>query len=80
MSRYHNPRQAAAPTPPAPNGTADSGDGPSSVLLAAPTLSGLVPVQGPVPGGTTVTLTGTNLTSATAVVFGGTAAASFTVV
>ncbi|MDX3457168.1 IPT/TIG domain-containing protein, partial [Streptomyces sp. ME02-8801-2C] len=47
--------------------------------VATPSLSGLSPNQGPVPGGTTVTLTGANLSGATAVQFGGVAAASFAV-
>ncbi|MFE7837761.1 IPT/TIG domain-containing protein [Streptomyces sp. NPDC057474] len=47
--------------------------------VTAPSLSGLSPNQGPVSGGTTVTLTGANLSGATAVQFGGVAAASFTV-
>ena len=49
------------------------------VTIPAPSLSSLSPSQGPVAGGTTVTLTGTNLTGATAVRFNGAAAASFTV-
>jgi hypothetical protein len=44
-----------------------------------PSLSGLSPSQGSTAGGTTVTLTGTNLTGATAVQFDGIAATSFTV-
>ncbi|MFF4758258.1 IPT/TIG domain-containing protein [Streptomyces sp. NPDC001292] len=47
--------------------------------VAAPTVSGLTPSQGPVSGGTTVTLTGTNLSGATVVLFDGIAATSFTV-
>ncbi|TQE21416.1 phospholipase, partial [Streptomyces ipomoeae] len=46
--------------------------------VAAPSLTGLSPSQGPVAGGTTVTLTGSSLTGATAVRFDG-VAASFTV-
>ena len=46
----------------------------------APTVTGVSPTSGPVAGGTTVTITGTNLTGATKVVFGPLAATSFTVV
>ncbi|MFF0160497.1 IPT/TIG domain-containing protein [Streptomyces sp. NPDC005263] len=45
----------------------------------SPSLTNLTPAQGPVSGGTTVTLTGTGFTGATAVAFGGVAATSFTV-
>ncbi|MFN3778955.1 MAG: IPT/TIG domain-containing protein [Brevundimonas aurantiaca] len=41
---------------------------------AAPTISGVSPNTGPETGGTTVTLTGINLTNASAVTFGGNAA------
>ncbi|WP_406407831.1 IPT/TIG domain-containing protein [Streptomyces halstedii] len=47
--------------------------------VAPPTLSALVPGSGPTSAGTVLTLTGTNLSTASAVTFGGTAA-SFTVV
>ncbi|MFJ1651255.1 IPT/TIG domain-containing protein [Streptomyces sp. NPDC088337] len=47
--------------------------------VSAPTVSGVTPSQGPVSGGTTVALTGTNLSGATAVLFDGIAATSFTV-
>ena len=50
------------------------------LTVPAPTLSTISPSQGGVSGGTSVTLTGTNLTSATAVKFGAVAAASFSVV
>ncbi|PTT48993.1 IPT/TIG domain-containing protein, partial [Aeromonas sp. HMWF014] len=46
---------------------------------AAPTLTSAAPSSGPTAGGTSVTLTGTNLTGATAVSFGGTAATGYTV-
>ena len=43
-----------------------------------PTVSGISPTAGPTAGNTNVTITGTNLTGATAVWFGGTPATSFT--
>ena len=47
--------------------------------LPVPTLASLSPSNGPVSGGTSVTLTGSGFTGTTAVTFGGTAATSFTV-
>ncbi|WP_378945955.1 cadherin-like beta sandwich domain-containing protein [Mesorhizobium sp. ANAO-SY3R2] len=47
---------------------------------AAPTLTSAAPNSGNAAGGTTVTLSGSNLTGASAVRFGGTSASSFTVV
>ncbi|WP_228001490.1 beta strand repeat-containing protein [Nocardia australiensis] len=47
--------------------------------IAVPALILISPTAGPLAGGTTVTLIGTNLTGATAVLFGATAATSFTV-
>ncbi len=47
---------------------------------SSPTVTGINPNSGPVAGGTSVTITGTNFTGATAVDFGTTAVASFTVV
>lgn len=46
---------------------------------AGPTVTGISPTTGVVGGGTSVTITGTGFTGATAVSFGATAAASFTV-
>jgi autotransporter passenger strand-loop-strand repeat protein len=48
--------------------------------VAAPTISNVTPASGPVGGGTTVTIVGTNFNGATSVSFGGKAATSFTVV
>ena len=45
----------------------------------APTVTGVAPSSGPAAGGTSVAITGTNFTGASAVTFGGTPAASFTV-
>ncbi|MFF1962504.1 IPT/TIG domain-containing protein [Streptomyces sp. NPDC058232] len=59
-----------------PGGT---GGGVAFQYVALPTLTGVSPNQGPTTGGTTVTLTGTNLGDVTAVRFGGTATA-FTIV
>ena len=47
--------------------------------VPAPTVTSVSPASGSSIGGTTVTLTGTNFTGATAVTFGGTAATGFTV-
>ncbi|MEU6343499.1 IPT/TIG domain-containing protein [Streptomyces sp. NPDC046977] len=51
----------------------------SFFYLGAPALASLSPNQGPAAGGTTVTLTGTDLSGATAVRFGSTPATSYTV-
>lgn len=47
--------------------------------VAVPTVTSVSPTVGPATGGTTVVVTGTNLSAATAVNFGGTAATGFTV-
>lgn len=61
-------------------GLANATVGPNAGLAGVtPTISGLVPTSGPETGGTTVVITGTNFTGATAVTFGATPAASFTV-
>ncbi len=46
---------------------------------AAPTVSGILPTSGPTAGSTSVVITGTNFTGASAVKFGSTNASSFTV-
>jgi hypothetical protein len=47
---------------------------PSSTPGSTPTISGVSPATGPTTGGTSVTITGTNLTGATSVTFAGSAA------
>lgn len=54
-------------------------NGVAYTYIAVPTLTAIAPNTGPVTGGTTVVLTGTNLTGATAVNFGATPATSFVV-
>jgi len=46
--------------------------------IAAPTVTGISPASGPPAGGTSVVITGTNLTAATAVMFGATNATGYT--
>jgi hypothetical protein len=46
----------------------------------APTVTAISPTSGPAPGGTIVTITGTNLNGATQVKFGATAASSFSII
>ena len=57
-----------------PNSTADQ-----FTYVPAPTVTNVNPNTGPTPGGTSVTITGTNFTGATAVRFGSANATSFTV-
>jgi YVTN family beta-propeller protein len=62
------------------NGTsAVSGADQYTYRLASPTVGSLSPSSGVSSGGTSVVITGTNLSSTSAVYFGGTAASSFTV-
>ncbi|MHB8984629.1 MAG: virginiamycin B lyase family protein [Eubacteriales bacterium] len=49
------------------------------VYVVVPAVTAVSPANGPVSGGTTVTITGSGFTGATAVSFGGVAAGSFTV-
>ncbi|MFJ1975402.1 IPT/TIG domain-containing protein [Streptomyces sp. NPDC087903] len=61
-----------------PTGTSNSA--PYTFITAVlPTITAVTPPNGPTSGGTTLTLTGTGLTGATAVSFNGTPASSFTV-
>jgi hypothetical protein len=55
------------------------GDDVIFTTLAAPSITGINPTSGPSAGGTSVTITGTNFTDATAVKFGATDATSYTV-
>lgn len=50
-----------------------------SVPPPAPTITSIDPVTGPIAGGTSVTINGTDLTNASAVTFGGVAATSYVV-
>ncbi len=63
-----------------PGGTSVTSAADQFSYSAVPTIVSVSPNGGPPAGGTAVTITGTNFTGATAVNFGGTAAASFTVV
>ena len=63
-----------------PGGTSATSAADQFTYTAAPTVTGLSPTSGPAAGGTSVTITGTGFTGATAVDFGTTAATSVTVV
>jgi hypothetical protein len=83
-----SPTQLTVKTPAHAPGLVDiqvvNGAGTTSALvqkftyLPTPTVTALSPATGPAAGGTTVTITGTNLGAATAVTFDGTPATSFT--
>ncbi|MCE9563947.1 MAG: IPT/TIG domain-containing protein, partial [Planctomycetes bacterium] len=62
------------------NSLTSAADGFTYVAVAAPTVTAVSPNSGPIAGGTSITITGTNLTGASAVTIGGAAATSFTVV
>jgi hypothetical protein len=57
-----------------PGGTTD---GLTFTYTNAPTITGVTPITGTTAGGTTVTITGTNLSTTTQVTFGGTTATPF---
>jgi hypothetical protein len=63
-----------------PLGTSANTAADNFVYGSLPTITGISPTTGAVGGGTTVTITGTGFTGATAVLFGTTAATSFNVV
>ncbi len=61
-----------------PGGTSGTGSADQFSYVPAPTVASVSPGAGPTAGGTSVTITGTNLSEATAVKFGSTAAVSVT--
>ncbi|BCW87580.1 hypothetical protein sos41_07100 [Alphaproteobacteria bacterium SO-S41] len=63
-----------------PGGTSATGGGNQFTYTPAPTVTGVSPLSGPLAGGTSVTITGTNFTGATIVTIGGTSATGITVV
>ena len=86
----HSATQIVATSPPGSAGTVDitvTTAGGTSAASAAdhftyaapPTVTGVSPASGPTLGGTVVTITGTDFASASAVHFGATSAASFSV-
>jgi hypothetical protein len=60
-------------------GTSATGAADGFTYIAMPAVTGLAPATGPTAGGTIVTIAGANLSGATAVKFGGTAAVWFNV-
>ncbi len=62
-----------------PAGTSATSAADQFTYVAAPTVTSISPSAGPAAGGTSVIITGTNLSGATAVSFGGAAATGFTV-
>ena len=60
-----------------PGGSATSVN--AYTYLAVPTLNTVTPNSGPIGGGTSVTLTGTGLTGASSVTFGGVSATGWTI-
>src|SRR5260370_1259306 len=55
------------------------GSGTASTTIQRPAITCITSKSGPVAGGTTVTITGSNFTNATSVSFGSTAASNFTI-
>ncbi|MGX0962453.1 hypothetical protein AB7M63_002902 [Bradyrhizobium japonicum] len=62
-----------------PGGTSATSAADQFTYAGAPSVTSISPTGGPLAGGTIVTITGANLSGATAVTFGATAAAGFTV-
>ncbi|WP_370351512.1 IPT/TIG domain-containing protein [Catenulispora sp. EB89] len=61
------------------NGTSATGQADQYTYAAIPTFASMTPNSGVSSGGTSVVITGTHLSTTTAVYFGGTAASSFTI-
>ena len=70
---------APLPKRPRPVTTTTTSTSTTAAPAPAPTVAGLSTSAGPAAGGTSVTITGTNLTGATSVTFGGTPATGVTV-
>ena len=62
-----------------PGGVSTTSSADEFTYGTVPAVTGISPASGPAAGGTTVTITGTGFTGATAVDFGATAATSFTI-
>ncbi|CAN7403178.1 IPT/TIG domain-containing protein [Aminobacter sp. LjRoot7] len=62
-----------------PEGTSATSAADQFTYVAAPTVTSITPTAGPTSGGTTVIITGTNFSAASAVNFGGTAATGFAI-
>jgi hypothetical protein len=86
---YNSPTQITATAPAgsvgtvdvtvtSPGGTSPTSDADQYTYAALPTISGISPSSGPTAGGTSVTITGTDLSGASDVDFGATPATSFT--
>src|SRR5450432_1751529 len=76
---FVTPAESAGPAAVVIGALAGSVSAGNYTYVAPPTISGLAPTSGPAFGGTSVVITGTDFTGATAVQFGGIAAASYTV-
>ena len=84
---FDGPTQITATSPPGtgtvditvttPSGASPTTDADQYTYIPAPTVTGISPTSGPDAGGTTVTITGTDLSGATDVEFGGTPASDF---
>jgi Bacterial Ig-like domain (group 3)/IPT/TIG domain/Tyrosine-protein kinase ephrin type A/B receptor-like len=76
---YYDPAGSATPDQ-CPAGTYQPAAGQANCIpVPVPVVTGVSPASGPLAGGTSVTITGSGFTGASAVAFGATAATSFTV-